>query len=61
MNTNLIACPRCKSVIAVSNGDRVCIGGTTAVCHRVTLTCLRCGAKRSWRPSPAPGEKGGGR
>lgn len=50
----VIVCPKCKTHLGVSTGRRVCVGGTTAVAHRVTLTCMRCGTKRQWRPASPP-------
>ena len=48
----LILCRRCAAPLGVSRGGSVELGAVR-VAHRVVLTCVGCGLKRSWRPGTA--------
>lgn len=50
---NVIVCPNCKSVLATTSANRLCVGGIVAIYKRIMLTCLKCHAQVLWRPSDA--------
>lgn len=44
-----ICCPRCRAVLAETDGPRLYVGGCYMI-KVVTICCQACGERRLWQP-----------